>query len=61
MAKLTNTIILAAIDSFEAQKKSIDVQIEELRAMLTGALATSDRAIPAHRLLTSDPQHSSVH
>jgi hypothetical protein len=47
MAKLTNTIILAAIDSFEAQKKSIDVQIEELRAMLTGALATSDRAIPA--------------
>jgi len=35
-AKLTNTIIQAAIDGFEAQKKNIDVQIAELRAMLTG-------------------------
>jgi hypothetical protein len=37
MAKLTSTIIQAAIDGFEAQKKNIDVQIAELRAMLTGA------------------------
>jgi hypothetical protein len=35
-AKLTNTIIEAAIAGFEAQKKSIDAQIAELRAMLTG-------------------------
>jgi hypothetical protein len=36
MAKLTNTIIEAAIAGFEAQKKSIDAQISELRALLTG-------------------------
>src|ERR1022692_1304598 len=35
MAKLTNTIIEAAIAGFEAQKKSIDAQIAELRGMLT--------------------------
>jgi vancomycin resistance protein YoaR len=35
MAKLTSTIIEAAIAGFEAQKKSIDAQIAELRAMLT--------------------------
>jgi hypothetical protein len=40
-AKLTNTIIEAAIYGFEAQKKSIDGQISELRAMLTGAPETS--------------------
>jgi len=36
MAKLTTTIIEAAIVGFEAQKKSIDAQIAELRGMLTG-------------------------
>ena len=36
-AKLTSTIIQAAIDGFEGQKKNIDAQIAELRAMLTGA------------------------
>jgi len=35
MAKLTSAIIEAAIVGFEAQKKSIDAQIAELRAMLT--------------------------
>jgi hypothetical protein len=44
MAKLTNTIIEAAIYGFEAQKKDIDTQIAELRAMLTGVpgSATAD-------------------
>jgi hypothetical protein len=37
MAKLTTTIIEAAIAGFEAQKHTIDAQIAELRAMLTGA------------------------
>jgi hypothetical protein len=41
MAKLTNTIIQAAIDGFEAQKQRIDIQIAELRAMMTGAPKTS--------------------
>ena len=34
--KLTNEIIAAAIDGFEAQKARIDGQIAELRAMLAG-------------------------
>jgi len=41
MAELTNAIIEAAIDGFEAQKQRIDVQIAELRAMLTGAPESS--------------------
>jgi hypothetical protein len=36
MPQLTTAIIEAAISGFEAQKKDIDVQIAELRAMLTG-------------------------
>jgi hypothetical protein len=44
MAKLTNTIIEAAIAGFEAQKKSIDAQIAELRGMLTGAPVAADEA-----------------
>lgn len=39
MPKLTNAIIEAAIDGFEAQKQRIDGQIAELRAMMTGAPA----------------------
>jgi hypothetical protein len=42
MAKLTNVLIEAAIRGFEAQKQDIDVQIAELRAMLTGAPAAAD-------------------
>jgi hypothetical protein len=45
-AKLTNIIIRAAIDGFEAQKKNIDAQIAELRAMLTGAPDTEE-SVPA--------------
>jgi len=47
MAKLTNTIIEAAIDGFEAQKQRIDTQIAELRAMLTGAPKSSADEAPA--------------
>ena len=45
---LTNEIILAAIDGYEAQKTRIDEKISELRAMLAG---TSDR-IAATRVPT---------
>lgn len=45
--KLTNTIIQAAIDGFVAQNKSIDSQIAELRAMLTGAPESSTDEAPA--------------
>ena len=44
MAKLTNTIIEAAIAGFEAQKKAIDGQIAELRGMLTGAPEPTEAA-----------------
>ena len=37
---LTNEIIMAAIDGYEAQKTRIDEKISELRAMLAGG---SDR------------------
>jgi hypothetical protein len=46
-AKLTNAIIEAAIDGFEAQKQRIDVQIAELRALLTGAREASVEEAPA--------------
>jgi hypothetical protein len=44
MAKLTNTIIEAAIAGFEAQKKNINAQIAELRGMLTGAPEPAEKA-----------------
>lgn len=47
MAKLTHTIIQAAIAGFEGQKKGIDAQIAELRAMLTGTPKSSDGEAPA--------------
>jgi hypothetical protein len=37
--RLTNEIITAAIEGFEAQKKRIDEQIAELRSLLTGVPA----------------------
>jgi hypothetical protein len=43
-AKLTNSIIEAAIHGFEAQKKELDLQIAELRAMMTGAPEQSPAA-----------------
>src|SRR5208283_2895642 len=36
MPKLTNDIIAAAIEGFQAQKKNIDAQIAELRRALSG-------------------------
>jgi hypothetical protein len=41
MAKLTNEMIEAAIQGFESQKKHIDSQIAELRAMLSGSTKRS--------------------
>lgn len=45
--KLTNTIIEAAIDGFEAQKQRINAQIAELRAMLADTSETSAEEVPA--------------
>ena len=47
MARLTNAMLEAAIYGFEAQKKDIDVQIAELRAMISGAAETADEQVPA--------------
>jgi hypothetical protein len=38
--KLTNAILSSAILGFEEQKRHIDVQISELRAMLSGGPAS---------------------
>lgn len=46
MAKLTSTIILAAIDGFESQKKEIDTQIAELRAILAAEPENPPAAAP---------------
>jgi hypothetical protein len=40
--QLTESIILAAIDGFEAQKNRIEQQIAELRAMLRGRSTGND-------------------
>ena len=44
--KLTNEIITAAIAGFEGQKKQIDDQIAELRAMLSGVPAGTTATTP---------------
>lgn len=47
---ITNEIIIAAIDGFEAQKARIDSQIAELRGMLSGDGAPPTKAAaPAKR------------
>lgn len=43
--RLTNEIIEAAIEGFEAHKVRIDAQIAELRAMLSGAPALPTEAV----------------
>ena len=48
-AKLTNTIIEAAIYGFEAQKRALDTQIAELRAMLSGAPVEAVTITPTGR------------
>src|SRR5579862_4632236 len=47
MVKLTNTLIEAAIHGFEAQKKSLDAQIAELRALLGGTPDSANGASPS--------------
>jgi hypothetical protein len=47
--KLTSEIITAAIAGFEAQKAQIEVQIAELRALLTGDSGEADSAPAAPR------------
>ena len=47
--KLKKTMIDAAIAGFQAQKKSIDAEIAELRAMLTGSAETGADQAPAKR------------
>src|ERR1035437_5985732 len=44
--KLTNDIITAAIEGFESQKRRIDAQIAELRAMLDGGTKPTPAATP---------------
>jgi hypothetical protein len=46
-AKLTQTIIEAAIAGFEVQKKDIDAQLTELRSMLKGASDGPTEEAPA--------------
>jgi peptidoglycan hydrolase CwlO-like protein len=50
---LTNAIIEAAIDGFEAQKQKINAQIAELRALLNGHAAESANA--AEPATTDEP------
>lgn len=45
--KLTSEIVTAAIEGFEQQKRRIDSQIAELRAMLSGSPTESGDARPA--------------
>jgi hypothetical protein len=48
-AKLSNTIIEAAIYGFEAQKRALDTQIADLRAMLNGTAQTASAEVAAPR------------
>ena len=45
--RLTNEIIAAAIDGFEAQKKRVEQQIAELRAKLSGKTAEAGATLEA--------------
>jgi hypothetical protein len=49
MPKLTREIIEAAIDGFETQKLRLDVQINELRAMLNGGPPTPAKQSKARK------------
>jgi hypothetical protein len=54
--KLTSEIITAAIEGFEAQKRHIDSQIAELRAMLPGGSAettATQEAAPTKRKISA--------
>jgi hypothetical protein len=51
---LTNEIIDAAIEGFEAQKNRIDQQIAELRAMRDGQAATRSNSTPRKRKFSAE-------
>jgi hypothetical protein len=54
--KLTNAILSAAVLGFEEQKRRIDVQIAELRTMLSGApasIAGIAEAVPRKRKISA--------
>ena len=53
MPTLTNEIIDAAIEGFEAQKRRIDDQIAELRAMRSGSPAVSAPAMQPRRKMSA--------
>jgi hypothetical protein len=46
MAQLTQGIIDAAIEGFESQKRRIDEQIAELRALSNGHAPSAERSVP---------------
>ena len=46
---LTNEIIGAAVEGFEAQKRRIDMQISELRSIRTGAMEPPAQEHPRPR------------
>ena len=54
MPTLSKEIIAAAIDGFEAQKRRIDIQISELRAMLSGSPAKVPHTAKAKRKVSAD-------
>jgi hypothetical protein len=57
VTKLTNKVIEAAIEGFEAQKKVINAQIAELRAVLTGtAEPTAAKVAPAPKKRKVSPE-----
>jgi len=49
MAQLTKAVIEAAIHGFEARKRDIDIQIAELRELLTGADSAHTATPPEHK------------
>jgi hypothetical protein len=53
MPQLTNEIIDAAIEGFEAQKQRIDAQIADLRAMRTGGKAFSATIAKPRRTMSA--------
>jgi hypothetical protein len=47
--KLSHEVILAAIEGFESQKRKIDAQVAELRAMLNGHRAELATTAETHK------------
>ena len=51
--KLSDEILAAALEGFEAQRKRIDVQIAEIRGILGGTAASSETAKPKRKVSAS--------